>query len=224
MTVDMPSRVSAQLRRIAASIDASRNPDRRLVAAALRRVLGRFASKNTVQVQVDRACFHAGVYEPKMGETSPGSYEGDFDSGWTLTVDERPGGTLAVRLNGHSVKGLDEAVGAYKGKDSRFVAAKAAPGGKSQGEWEAQFYPHASSLSPEDRKGSQAFWTAFQELGWVDWTPASDPAEVESVMRAQWQDGEIVCDIEKEVKKMYDNYRVYKDHCEDDYISGKEVG
>jgi hypothetical protein len=34
-----PARLAARLRRIAASIDASRNPDRRLVAAAIRKAL-----------------------------------------------------------------------------------------------------------------------------------------------------------------------------------------
>ena len=71
--------------------------------------------------------------------------------------------------------------------------------------------------------GSQAFWAAFEELGWTDWTPASDLGVVEEKLRAMWtQIGHELpgTSLKEWLKEARDNYANYKEY-EPAYVSGE---
>ncbi len=80
----------------------------------------------------------------------------------------------------------------------------------SQKELEEKFYPEAADMIQKGEwyQGSQAFWGAFQELGIVDWTPATDLKAVEAKLLESFKD-----DPERAksaVRDMHKNYQSYK--------------
>lgn len=90
---------------------------------------------------------------------------------------------------------------------------------KTQTDWEQEFYG-ATGPYPEDQKGSGMYWDAFQELGWRDWTPASDLAEVENKLREMAQRDGWEKNLEGALKEARNNYKRYKAY-EPHYTSGE---
>lgn len=189
------------------------------------RIAARIAGASDVQNAVTRACLPYGVYEPYMKQVGPDTYVGDFDTGWELEVQEVPG-DFKVKLNGRAVKSLNKAVQAFKKKDLLF-AQKSTPSVKTQADWEEEFYPDLRNRTFNNPKhiwsGSQAFWEAFKELDWLDWTPVSDPGIVENKMREMLSRGvwphTTQEELEAEIESMQYNYKEYKKY-EPSYIDG----
>ena len=230
MTPDM---LAAELRSIATRIEKSRSPDRHLVAAAVQRVLWKLAGRTDVLQTVDAVFNGMGIYPPVMDLVSKDTYEGNIDDGWTLNVQEKPDKSLAVKLNGKSIKDLPAAAAAYKSK-SKFYLPGGTPsvvpgapkvGGKTQAEWEQEFYDRTGPLA-DDELGSYAFWEAIQDLGWFDWTPASDFDEVEQKMRELWtkpnKEGDMPdpADLDDAIAEARKNFDIYKNDYEQKYIDG----
>lgn len=219
-----PKQFADHLRSVASRLDRSQLPSRSAVASELRKLVAtlREASRNDVARLVDSVFQGLGIYPPNMDSQGGNVYKGDIDTGWTLEVTEAGGG-MRVKLNGVPCKDVMAAAKAYKAKDPKYAGGpSAAPAGSSQQEWEEKFYPGAQDMvaSGDWYAGSQAFWSVFKDLGWLDWTPASDPAEVEHAMRDNFKSGKFVGDEEGAVKEMYDNYQTYKDHFEKKYMDG----
>jgi len=96
---------------------------------------------------------------------------------------------------------------------------------KSQAEWEQMFYGQSGPIphEPGVAVGSGAFWQAFEELGWLDWTPASDLKAVEAKLGEIWQRiGPQLpgTSLEEWLEDVRDNYESYKSY-EPAYVSGQ---
>ena len=184
------------------------------------RIAARIAGASDVQNAVTQACLPYEVYEPRMKQVGPDTYVGEFDTGWELEVQEVPG-NFKVKLNNRPAKSLDEAVQAFKKKNPLF-AQKFTPSVKTQADWEEEFYPGLRN-SEYIWSGSQAFWEAFKELDWLDWTPVSDPVIVENKMREMLSRGvwphTTQEELEAEIESMQHNYKEYKKY-EPSYIDG----
>lgn len=90
---------------------------------------------------------------------------------------------------------------------------------KSQADWEKMFYGRSGAHN-QNLNGSHAFWKAFNELGWTNWTPASD---VEVVIRKLQEIGKRLGwdpeTMEEEIASTRENFAQYKRY-EPEYIDG----
>jgi hypothetical protein len=85
-------------------------------------IINKIASRTDVLLEVERAFNAKGIYPPIMNSIGPDIYEGEIDTGFTLTVKETQSG-LDVKLNNQSVTNLSEAISEYRRLKSQPGAA-----------------------------------------------------------------------------------------------------
>ena len=84
-------------------------------------IAARVAARSEVLNAIDAAFESVGVYPPKMTNIGQNKYEGEIDTDWNLTVEEKAGGELNVELNGKFCENLEGAVKIFKSKDKSFL-------------------------------------------------------------------------------------------------------
>lgn len=85
---------------------------------------------------------------------------------------------------------------------------------------EKLLYPDITLPIPEDEQGSSIWWSVFDELGMVDWTPFTDYSKVEAKAKElleQWSAGwhpdiDKAEMIENGLQSLKDNWEDYQKH------------
>lgn len=117
-----PTQLSGILRHIAAKIDNSVQPSRSAVATELQGVLYRVANRYFTITAISHAFNNLGMRPPdssQINQIGKDIYEVKLEPGWVLTVDDsKP--TIEASLNGKLVGSIEDAVRAYKSKNSKY--------------------------------------------------------------------------------------------------------